>query len=373
MFDTLSYLNYFFLLFLCFIIFYYKKITIKIEPQKSNLHFKKVTSFLEKHGGTHTSHLIFLEDKEIYWAQDQNVLIVYKQVANKLVVLGDPIGDESLIQDAIKEFYSYTEGKGLKAIFYQVSPKFMHHYHETGYRFIKLGEEAVVNLQTFSLTGKKGGKLRTSLNKFNRNSYQFSVLKPPYSNQLLSDLKLISDSWLGEQKEKSFSVVSFNQGYVSRFPVALLSDPHGNIIAFATLATDYHNSVSIDLMRKLPNSPNGTMDVLFIHIFNWAEEAGYRTCSLGMAPLSNVGTSKHSFMYEKLMYLAYQYGGSLYNFKGLKEFKSKFACSWEPKYLAYKKTSLSVTFLQLLFLINAEPNKKSKVAQKIKYLFKKVG
>ncbi|MFS0638820.1 phosphatidylglycerol lysyltransferase domain-containing protein [Mesobacillus foraminis] len=93
-------------------------------------------------------------------------------------------------------------------------------------------------------------------------------------------------------------------------------------------------------MRKSSHSPHGTMDVLFIHIFNWAKEKGYHTCSLGMAPLSNVGKCKHSFLSEKLIRLAYLHGNSLYKFKGLKEFKSKFACTWEPKYLAYKTTFL---------------------------------
>lgn len=333
----------------------------------------QLISFLTENGGNHVSHLFFLQDKEFYWAAQEKVLIVYKRTANKLVVLGDPIGEESSIQEAIKEFSEYSKGKGLKPIFYQISPKYMAYYHETGYRFLKLGEEGTVNLQNFSLAGKQGAKLRTRFNKFTRNSYTFKVLKPPYSKQLLSEIKEISDSWLGNQNEKGFSVVSFSEDYVSRFPLALLCDPAGKIIAFATLATDYKKSISIDLMRKSASSPHGTMDVLFIHIFNWAKENEYKTCSLGMAPLSNVGECKHSFLSEKLIRLAYLHGNSLYKFKGLKEFKSKFACTWEPKYLAYKTSFLPATLIQLILLINSRPVPKKKVVEKIFYLFYKAG
>ncbi len=336
---------------------------------KSDFDMDYVNSFLKENGGNHVSHLVFLQDKKIYWASDQRVLIVYKRIANKLVVLGDPIGEESFIQGAIREFNEYSKKKGLKPIFYQISPEFMAYYHETGYRFLKLGEEGTVNLQNFSLAGKQGAKLRTRFNKFARNSYTFDVIKPPYTRELLLELKEISDSWLGNQKEKGFSVVSFSEDYVSRFPLALLSNADGNVIAFATLATDYKNSISIDLMRKSSNSPHGTMDVLFIHIFNWAKEKGYHTCSLGMAPLSNVGKCKYSFMSEKLIRLAYLHGNSLYKFKGLKEFKSKFACTWEPKYLAYKTTFLPATLLQLIILINSRPASKPKVVDRIMYLF----
>lgn len=318
----------------------------------SDVQLDKVTSFLKEYGGNHASHLIFLQDKEIYWAQNEKVFIVYKNVANKLIVLGDPIGDESYIMATIKEFIAYCKSKGKKAIFYQINPRFMHYYHEAGYRFLKLGEEGKVNLDNFSIAGKQGAKLRTRVNKFNRNNVQFSVLYPPYSEQMLSDLQNISHSWLGNQKEKGFSVVSYKEEYVSRFPVAIMRDSTGNLIAFATLATDHKASIAIDLMRKSSDSPHGTMDVLFVHIFHWAKEKGYQTCSLGMAPLANVGNCQHSFFREKLIHLAYQHGNSLYKFKGLKEFKSKFACTWEPKYLAYKKSFLPLVLIHLLLLIN---------------------
>ncbi|UFU00778.1 phosphatidylglycerol lysyltransferase domain-containing protein [Radiobacillus kanasensis] len=331
-----------------------KRLTTKMETSTNsvNLHSEHIVTFLKDNGGNHVSHLFFLNDKEVYWAQRQTVLIVYKKIANKLVVLGDPIGPDASIPDAIREFHQYCEYQGLKPIFYQVSPAFMQFYHETGYRFVKLGEEGKVNLQTFTLAGKKGSKLRTRFNKFARNGFQFQVVNPPYSKEFLQQLKEVSDSWLGGQKEKTFSVVSFSEEYVSRFHVGILTDENDQIIAFATLADDFRETINIDLMRKRADSPHGTMDVLFIHILEWAKENQYQTCSLGMAPLSNVGSCKYSFATEKFIRLAYLYGNSLYNFKGLKEFKEKFACTWEPKYLAYKKTFLPATFVQLVLLIN---------------------
>jgi phosphatidylglycerol lysyltransferase len=373
MFDTTFwYISILFLVFVTFIKIY--KLKAKNRKTASNIdsQIDRVITFLEENGGNHISHLILLQDKDVYWAVEEQVLIVYKKIGNKLAVLGDPIGVESLIPESIKEFQEFSESKGLKPVFYQISPRFMHLYHDTGYRFIKIGEEGTVNLHNFSIEGKQGAKLRTRLNKFARNSFTFNVIMPPYSKALLSELKGISDSWLGNQKEKGFSVVSFSEEYVSCFPIAVLYDPQGKIIAFATLATDYKKSITIDLMRKFPDSPHGTMDVLFIQIFKWAKEHGFQNCSLGMAPLSNVGECKYSFNSEKFIRLAYLHGNSLYNFKGLKEFKNKFASGWEPKYLAYRKTFLPVVIIQLLLLVNSTPHPKN-IVDKIKYLMKKTG
>lgn len=345
------------------------------EFSENQLHVQvdELQSFIKKNGGNHASHLIFLQDKEQFWSKNQNVLIVYKQIFNKLVVLGDPIGDELDIQQAIKEFSQFCKLKKQKPVFYQVNPRYMQYYHDAGYRFVKLGEEAIVKLSQFSLEGKKGAKLRTRINKFSRNGFTFRVINPPHSKKLLAEIKTVSDSWLGNEKEKGFSVVSFREDYVTRFPIAVLYNQEGNIIAFATLATDYKTTLTIDLMRKCDDSPHGTMDVLFLHIFAWAKSNGYQNCSLGVAPLSNVGSCKHSFMSEKIMRFIYLYGNKKYNFKGLKEFKSKFASDWEPKYLAYKKSFLPIIFLQLVFLINRQQTKVNPNLEKGRIIVKKIG
>ena len=317
-------------------------------------HSDQLQYFLKEQGGNHVSHLIFLKDKNEFWSKDQDVLIVYKQVFNKLVVLGDPIGEESKMQLAISEFDEFCKSKRVKPIFYQVGPKYMGFYHEMGFRFVKLGEEAIVKLTNFSLEGKKRAKLRTKINKLWRNGCTFQVIEPPYSSKMLIELKAISDSWLGNNQEKGFSVVSFREDYVSRFPIALLHDQEGKIIAFATLATDYKQNVIIDLMRKSEQSPHGAMDVLFAKVFEWAKKNGYQNCSLGMAPLSNVGNYKQSFLSEKIIRLVYLYSNNKYSFKGLREFKGKFATDWEPKYLAYKKSFLPIVFLQLIVLVNRQ-------------------
>jgi phosphatidylglycerol lysyltransferase len=157
------------------------------------------------------------------------VLIAYKINFNRAIVLGDPIGESSSFQEAINEFYKDCMRKGLKPLFYQISPSHMHLYQQTGYRLMKLGEEGKVTLPTYTLEGKQGAKLRTKFNKFSRLGYTFRIATPPYSDAFLEELSVVSNSWLGTQKEKGFSVVSFSKEYVERFPVALLYDSNGQM------------------------------------------------------------------------------------------------------------------------------------------------
>lgn len=369
------YLIYFSLLTVIIYAFYLnKKSSKEFTPNKiEEFNDRLLQTFLMTHGGNHISHLIFLKDKQLFWSNDRKVVIAYKINFHRAIVLGDPIGESSSFQEAISEFFMDCKRNGLKPLFYQISPSHMHLYQENGYRLMKMGEEGKVTLPTFSLEGKQGAKFRTTSNKFSRLGYTFRVVKPPYSDAFLEELTVVSNSWLGTQEEKSFSVVSFSKEYVERFPVALLYDSNGQTVAFVTLASDHRKTLIIDLMRKIPNSENGTMDVLFIHIMRWAKNHDYQSCSLGMAPLANVGNSKDSLFSEKMIHLLSSYGKSSYNIKGLKEFKSKFASVWEPKYLAYKGSFLPIALIQIYLVIHKSPLPQPIFVNKIKLLLKRAG
>jgi phosphatidylglycerol lysyltransferase len=348
----------------------------KKELSCSDIDLETIIPFLKENGGNHVSHLIFLRDKRIYMTANRKVMIPYQKVGNKFVVLGDPIGKKEHLANAIKEFEHFSASSGHIPIYYQISPAFLSYYHEVGYRFFKLGEEAIVNLKDFTLDGKKGAKLRTRRNKFIKQGYQVKILTPPHSDEIMKELRQVSDSWLSNREEKCFSVSFFCEQYVSRFPVSILQNSEGRIIAFATLASDYVNGNStliIDLMRHVAERPHGAMDMLFLSILFWAKENGYKRCSLGMAPLSNVGTHSSAFMNEKLARLVFRYGNLFYKFQGLREYKSKFANGWEPKYLAYKKSPLMVVMIQLLLLVHRNKFKLDSVAQKISYKKRKAG
>ena len=94
---------------------------------------------------------------------------------------------------------------------------------------------------------------------------------------------------------------------------------------------------SIDLMRSSEEAPSGIMDGIFINLFNYSKEEGYRWFNLGMAPLANVGNSRFSFINEKIAHLIYEYGDAFYSFQGLRSYKQKYVDKWESKYFVYRK------------------------------------
>jgi phosphatidylglycerol lysyltransferase len=305
--------------------------------------------------GKGLSHLIFLHDKYLFWNQKRNVLITFQPYADKLVVLGDPIGNKSEIAKTIQEFQEVSDQYGYTPVFYQVSNEMLQYLHGNGYVFFKLGEEAFVDLTTFQPTDKKMRGLRIICEKYERENYHFELVQPPHSRDLFQTLKIISDEWLEGRNEKGFSLGFFDELYLNRSEIALVKDKHDQIIGFASIMPIYDQNVtvSVDLVRINPDSPNGTTDFLILSMINWAKDNGYQRFNMGMAPLTNVGLSRFSFLSERIAAQIFLHGHFIYHFQGLRKFKEEFTDIWEPKYLAYRRSSsLPFTMMQIALLIS---------------------
>ncbi|USS93585.1 bifunctional lysylphosphatidylglycerol flippase/synthetase MprF [Fructilactobacillus ixorae] len=321
---------------------------------------QRIKHLINQYGGNEVSHLAFLRDKKIYFYTEQGedqMVFMYKQKANKLIIMGAPFGNQAKLDAAIDQFMLDADNADLTLVFYEVGESLTMLLHDKGFDFIKAGEEGQVDLLNFTLAGKRHRGERALMHKFERDGYRFEILQPPFSDQLLDQLKAISDEWLNGREEKGFSLGFFDRYYLNQAPIAVFRDHNQKIVAFANIMpTGDYKMTSIDLMRSSNDAPSGVMDGIFINLFQYSKEEGYQWFNLGMAPLANVGNSRFSFINEKIAHLIYEYGDSFYSFQGLRSYKQKYVDKWESKYFVYRKNnSLVFTMLQLLAVVNARP------------------
>lgn len=301
--------------------------------------------------------LAFLGDKYLYWYQEDGQDKVVFQFAienNKCVVISDPLAHLGYLEKGLSQFLAEAENANISVIFYEVNQETTLLLHEYGYDFMKFGETAQVSLDEFTTEGKHGKKFRTVVNKLENKGYQFQVLQPPFDKKMLNTLKEISDSWLDGRQEKGFSLGYFDEKYIQLAPIALVSDEEDNIQAFVTfLASNGPNEASIDLMRyDLKTAPNGIMDYLFVKLLLHFKEEGVTFFDLGMAPLSNVGTEKHSFLQEKVAYLIYAFTNRFYSFSGLRQYKQKFNPIWSTRYVAYPRDTWLILDMLAIYRVD---------------------
>ena len=275
-------------------------------------------------------------DKRLLFSAAGDAFLMYQINGRSWVALGDPVGKPEAQEELVWRFRELSDLHGGWAVFYQVGPDQLPLYIDAGLALMKLGEEARVPLEDFSLEGSARAELRTQRRRAEKDGASFKVLSPAEVPAMLPKLRAISDAWLEDKAaaEKSFSVGSFNESYVCNFPVAVVLCAH-EPVAFATLwVSGDRGEIAVDLMRFGADAPRGAMDFLFIELMLWGRAQGHRWLNLGMAPLAGLERHPLAPAWHRVGNFVFRYGEHFYNFDGLRRYKAKFNPQWESKYLA---------------------------------------
>ena len=296
----------------------------------------RAKEIVEKYGCSSLARLALMEDKLYYFSPGGSV-VAYVVEGRVALALGDPIGPEDDIGEAIAGFQAFCAPNDWLPAFYQVKPDYLPEYVGAGFNSLRIGQEAIVDLPSFTMSGRTNKGLRSAYNRLVRLGYRARLFEPPLPDDLLQELRRISDAWLTNMRssEKRFSVGWFEEDYIRNSRIMGVYEPEGGLVAFTNLVPEYQaNEVSIDLMRH-GDTEHGLMDFLFASLFEWAREHGYGTFSLGLSALSGIGQSPQDPAIERALHYIYEHVNQFYNFKGLHEFKEKFNPAWSPRYLIY--------------------------------------
>jgi phosphatidylglycerol lysyltransferase len=282
-------------------------------------------------------NLIYLRDKALLFDDERDGFVMYAVKRRTWVALGDPIGPSEKIGDLIRLFIERCDDFGGTPVFYEVGKHHLYRYADFGMAFIKLGEEARVDLARFSLEGREGSRFRQVVRRLAKDGATFRVVPVEDVPCVIDRLREVSDDWLAQKTgaEKGFSVGFFDPEYLGRFPVAVVERAN-RIVAFANIwPGPGGHELSIDLMRYHRDAPTSAMEALIVHMLLWGQSQGYRWFALGMAPMSGAARSPIAPLRARAGNFLYEHGGLLFNFRGLRAYKEKFNPVWESRYLVY--------------------------------------
>jgi len=280
------------------------------------------------------ANLAFLGDKPFLFSDSGRAFIMYGVEGRSWIAMGDPVGPDEEKAELIWKFRERCDVHAAWPVFYEIGRRHLHLYLDLGLTLQKIGEEARVPLEDFSLEGGSRKWMRKMQRKVESEGGSFEIVRD--ATPILPELREISDAWLAEKKtrEKGFSLGFFAEEYIRRFPVAVVRR-EGRIVAFANIWTSGdRQELSVDLMRQRADAPPGVMDYIFVNLIVWGQQQGYQSFNLGMAPLAGLESRNLATVWNRVGALAYRIGENFYNFQGLRQYKEKFDPKWEPTYLA---------------------------------------
>lgn len=288
-----------------------------------------------KHSTDTTGFLALTGDKRLLFSDSGNSFIMYGVKGRSWIALGAPIGPAEEHADLAWKFRDECDRVDGFPAFYLADAAMLPLYLDMGLTPLKLGEEARVALGNFSLEGSERRDLRYAHRKMGKEGITFDVAELDEIPALIPELKVVSDAWLKGKntQEKGFSIGFFSPDYLQNFRHGLVRR-EGRLIAFATLWEGAeHEEMSVDLIRFLPDAPNGVMDFVFTEAILMAQREGFRWFNLGMAPLSGLEDHALAPLWHRAGTFVFRQGEHFYNFEGLRNYKEKFTPVWRPKYL----------------------------------------
>jgi phosphatidylglycerol lysyltransferase len=298
---------------------------------------EKAQSLLHHYGRSAVDYFKLSDDKLLFVSNEKEGFVSYRIAGNFAIVLEEPVCAEKNKVALIKDFDRFCHDKGLKAAFYRVDEESVGYFTQLKKKKLIIGQEALLDIATFDLAGRSKKALRNSLNSLQKKGFTTRLCEVPHSEDLLQQLKAVSDEWLYgyKRKELVFAQGSFDATLLQQQDVIASFDAEGKVAAFLNIIPDFApDECTYDLIRKTLLAPGGCMDALIIELINYARQRNLRYLNLGMVPFS--GITQPDNPAEQVMRFAYNKIKRFKRYQGLREFKEKYASAWLNKYLIYE-------------------------------------
>jgi phosphatidylglycerol lysyltransferase len=326
-----------------------------IKPQMgkhtvSESYRERALFLLNQFGSSAVDYFKIYKDKLLFFSDIHEAFIAYRIAGGFAIVLEEPVCAEECKVEVLQEFDRHCRKIGLKPAFYRVDENSMVWFNQLKKQKLMIGQEAILNVHRFSLDGRDKKSLRNGLNSLQKKGFTVNVHTAPHTPTLLLELKKVSDEWLTSfnKEEYIFSQGMFDEKELMQQDVITITDANGVIMAFLNIIPSYAEAeCTYDLIRKTTEAPGAAMDALIIKLIEYAREHNHTYLNLGMVPMS--GISQPDNTAEQIIKLAAEKIKRFQHYKGLREFKEKYASLWENKYLVYDN---DFDLLQLPLAIN---------------------
>lgn len=298
----------------------------------------RAQSLLEHYGTSAEDYFkLWPHDKAYFFSQSGHGGLAYAVHSGTAFSVGGVFGNPEKTAQVLTEFAAFCDQRHWQIAHVLLDQADLPRYTETSYKVLKLGEEAHVDLANFGTKTVQNKHFRNVHNRFMKAGYTFEVHQPPHDAALLGAVSAVSTDWLRSTHRREWKFVAghFDYQYLDRTTLYVVKDSRHVTQAFANeIPCFVPGYASIDLMRRLQSAPSGVMDYLITEILLHTAVQGYTHFNLGLAPFSGLNGPSGSTA-EKLMHKFYSSPQRLLSLQGLRQFKSKFQPTWQPKYIVY--------------------------------------
>ncbi len=281
-------------------------------------------------------------DKSYFFSEDERAFVAYRVVRGVAIVSGDPIGPPDAFDRLLDRFVRFSRARGWRVAILGASERLLDLYARHGLRALYHGDEAVLDVDSFSLDGRPIRKVRQSASRLRHAGYTAEVLHPgEIGPALRRDLEAIAREWRGGAPSRGF-VMALDALFRLEADDAVFvvgRDPEGRPAGFLHFAVVRPGAaLSLSSMPRRRTTPNGFNEWLICETVAWARAHGFHRLSLNFAPFAALLAPEVELgrlqRVERRALLAMK---GRFQLDNLLLFNRKFFPGWERRFVVYER------------------------------------
>ncbi|MFF3839235.1 phosphatidylglycerol lysyltransferase domain-containing protein [Streptomyces sp. NPDC001930] len=315
----------------------------------------RLRALLDQHGGRDSlGHFALRRDKGVVFSPSGKAAVCYRVVSGVMLASGDPIGDVEAWPGAIERFmdeakaHSWTPAvMGCSETGGQVWTR------ETGLDALELGDEAVVDVADFSLSGRAMRNVRQMVKRIERNGYTTRVRRVrDLDDAELAQVRRAAADWRGTDTERGFSMALGRIGAPGDGDAVIATahktdagdDPdsvYGDLKAIIHFVPWGPDGMSLELMRRDRSADPGMNELLIVAALQASPGLGIARVSLNFAMFRSalargekIGAGPVLRVWRGLLVFLSRW----FQIESLYKFNAKFQPRWEPRFVVYRKS-----------------------------------
>ncbi|MGO9525471.1 bifunctional lysylphosphatidylglycerol synthetase/lysine--tRNA ligase LysX [Mycobacterium sp.] len=225
-------------------------------------------------------------DKSVVFAHSGRAAITYRVEIGVCLASGDPVGDPRAWPQAVDAWLALCQTYGWAPGVMGASSQGAQAYREAGLNALELGDEAILRTADFKLSGPDMRGVRQAVTRARRAGLTVRIRRHrDISPEEMADTISRADAWRDTQTERGFSMALGRLGDPADGDCLLVEalDRGDEVVAMLSLVPWGTTGVSLDLMRRSPQSPNGTIELMVSDLALNAETHGITRISLNFA------------------------------------------------------------------------------------------
>ncbi|MFD5085492.1 phosphatidylglycerol lysyltransferase domain-containing protein [Kitasatospora sp. NPDC058406] len=284
-------------------------------------------------------------DKAVVFSPSGKAAVTYRVIGGVSLASGDPIGDPEAWPGAIDAWLSEAREHAWAPAVMGASEEAGVIYARHGLDALELGDEAIVELDEFSLDGRAMRVVRQAYNRVKRAGYTVRIRRhEEIPESEMAELVAKADQWRDGATERGFSMALGRLGDPGDGRCVMLEchDGDGELKALLSFVPWGADGLSLDLMRRARDTENGLMEFMVIELLQRAGEVNLARVSLNFAMFRSVferGSKLGAGPVLRLWRSVLGFFSRWWQIESLYRANAKYRPIWEPRYLLFEKSS----------------------------------